>query len=81
MVLFFPVGGGACTGSGGCSVTLSSDLNVTAIFQQESSENFTLMVETSIGGTIFSSLDGLIAALKWYYLHRISRIASKFLTS
>jgi len=50
---------GACSGSGECSVTLSSDQSVTATFQQESTENFTLTVETGEGGTIFSSPSGI----------------------
>ncbi|MGB0496067.1 MAG: InlB B-repeat-containing protein [Kangiellaceae bacterium] len=50
---------GDCSGSGDCIVSLTSDKNVTATFQQESTENFTLTVQTSAGGTVFSSPAGI----------------------
>ncbi len=50
---------GACTGSGGCSVTMSADQGVTATFDPVSTESFTLSIQSSAGGTIMSSPSGI----------------------
>jgi hypothetical protein len=53
---------GACTGSGSCGVTLTSDTNVTATFSQQAqaqAPSQTLMVGVSGKGTVTSSLSGI----------------------
>jgi hypothetical protein len=51
---------GACTGTGSCGMTLTSDTNVTATFSQQSQTQYqTLMVGVSGKGTVTSSLAGI----------------------
>ncbi|MBV1911064.1 MAG: hypothetical protein KUG78_17325 [Kangiellaceae bacterium] len=51
--------GGACTGTGSCSISMSADRSVTAEFQQISTEEFTLTVQTSGAGSVTSNPSGI----------------------
>jgi len=52
---------GACSGTGGCSVTMNSDKTVTATFTQQQQQQYTLMVTKSGtgSGTVTSSPAGI----------------------
>ncbi len=55
--------GGACNGSGVCNVQLSANQNVSANFQQPAAGSFTLNIETSTGGTVYSSPAGILCGV------------------
>ncbi len=50
---------GACSGAETCQVTMSSNLSVEAVFEQEQVTEFTLRLDVTGGGTVISSPTGI----------------------
>jgi len=50
---------GACSGVSSCSVTMTGNQSVTATFEQQSTQVFTLTVQSSSGGNVISSPNGI----------------------
>lgn len=50
---------GACSGSGNCSVSMTSDQNVTATFVEESATEYTLSVAKTGSGDVYSTPAGI----------------------